>query len=100
MVADNFKGREAMETLTRGLSRRSFTRILGTGSAAAPGAPAVGRSQAPAVAAPAPGAVVDDLVRLSANENPYGPSPAAFAAIQGAFDRACRYPDDELEALS
>ncbi|MEA2693228.1 MAG: histidinol-phosphate aminotransferase [Acidobacteriota bacterium] len=97
-----------METMSRGLSRRSFARILGTGLATAALAPTVGGAQeaqpgprpVPAPV-PAPGAMpVDDLVRLSANENPYGPSPAAFAAIQGAFGRACRYPDDELEALS
>jgi histidinol-phosphate aminotransferase len=97
-----------METMSRGLSRRSFARILGTGLATAALAPAVGGAQETQPGprpipgpVPAPAAMpVDDLVRLSANENPYGPSPAAFAAIQGAFDRACRYPDDELEALS
>lgn len=94
-----------METLSRGLSRRSFARIFGTGLAAVAGTafvPALGEAQqAPPGPHPVPPVLpVDDLVRLSANENPYGPSPAAFAAIQGAFDRACRYPDDELEALS
>jgi len=36
---------------------------------------------------------------LSWNENPYGPSPAARAAITEAITSACRYPDDDIEAL-
>jgi histidinol-phosphate aminotransferase len=36
---------------------------------------------------------------LSWNENPYGPSPAARAAITEAIASACRYPDDDIEAL-
>lgn len=36
---------------------------------------------------------------LSWNENPYGPSPAARAAITEAISSACRYPDDDIEAL-
>lgn len=35
---------------------------------------------------------VDGLIRLSSNENPYGPSPKARAAMQAAFDEAWRYP--------
>jgi histidinol-phosphate aminotransferase len=34
------------------------------------------------------------LVDLSSNENPYGPSPAALAAMTAAQAAACRYPDD------
>jgi histidinol-phosphate aminotransferase len=34
----------------------------------------------------------DGIVRLSSNENPYGPSPAVRKAIQKSFDDACRYP--------
>jgi histidinol-phosphate aminotransferase len=52
---------------------------------------------------PAPSAALavpaEEVVRLSANENPYGPSPAAFTAIQGAFGEACRYPDREVDRL-
>jgi histidinol-phosphate aminotransferase len=33
------------------------------------------------------------------NENPYGPSPAARAAISEAIVSGCRYPDDDIEAL-
>jgi histidinol-phosphate aminotransferase len=34
------------------------------------------------------------------NENPYGPSPAARAAVQAAITQGCRYPpDEEIAAL-
>jgi len=33
------------------------------------------------------------------NENPYGPSPAARAAISAAVSQGCRYPDDDLPKL-
>ena len=38
-------------------------------------------------------------VRLSANENPYGPSPAALQAMRDAFSVASRYPDDQVDML-
>lgn len=34
------------------------------------------------------------------NENPYGPSPAARAAVSRSIADACRYPDDELGAFT
>ena len=33
------------------------------------------------------------------NENPYGPSPAARAVINGTIPGACRYPDEEIDQL-
>jgi len=38
-------------------------------------------------------------VRLSANENPYGPSRKAFKAITDSFGLACRYPDEHNDVL-
>ncbi|MBV8200943.1 MAG: histidinol-phosphate transaminase [Acidobacteria bacterium] len=38
-------------------------------------------------------------MRLSSNENPYGPSPAAFDAMREAFGLAWRYPDEHVDAL-
>jgi len=38
-------------------------------------------------------------VRLSANENPYGPCPKAFQAITDSFRLACRYPDEHNNVL-
>jgi histidinol-phosphate aminotransferase len=72
------------------LSRRAFAQLLGTGAAAA----ALNGPRF-ALAARPPG-----LVRLSANENPYGPSPAAIAALRDAFGLVARYPDDEADLLA
>jgi histidinol-phosphate aminotransferase len=33
------------------------------------------------------------------NENPYGPSPAARAVINGTIAGACRYPDEDIDRL-
>ena len=38
-------------------------------------------------------------MRLSSNENPYGPSAKALKAMTDAFGLACRYPDDHAELL-
>lgn len=35
-----------------------------------------------------------DAILINSNENPYGPSPRAIAAITGSEGVACRYPDD------
>jgi len=40
------------------------------------------------------------IVRLSSNENPYGPSPHALKAMTDAFNLACRYPDEPAGLLS
>lgn len=40
-----------------------------------------------------------NIVRLSSNENPYGPSPRALKAMNGAFSLACRYPDEQADLL-
>jgi histidinol-phosphate aminotransferase len=39
------------------------------------------------------------VVRLSANENAYGPSPNALKAMSDSFGIACRYPDDHNNVL-
>src|SRR5207249_5680693 len=39
------------------------------------------------------------IVRLSANENPYGPSLKAHQAMQNSFDVCCRYPDEQNDVL-
>ncbi len=41
-----------------------------------------------------------DLVRLSSNENPYGPSKKVQEAINTAFGHACRYPYQYSDALA
>jgi histidinol-phosphate aminotransferase len=49
-------------------------------------------------AAGKPGTAPAPIV-LCWNENPYGPSPAARAAVSEAIPEACRYPDDEMATL-
>jgi len=63
------------------LSRRELGRLFGIGVVAA------------AVRSPAASAR-ESVVRLNANENPYGPSPAALEAMRAACGRAWRYPDE------
>jgi histidinol-phosphate aminotransferase len=43
--------------------------------------------------------VKSPIVRLSSNENPYGPSDAVKKAIADSFDKLCRYPWQYHKAL-
>ena len=76
------------------LSRRGFTKLLGAGAAYAALRPALGLSES----TPKP-TTSSDVVRLSSNENPYGPSPAALKAMTAAFGLAWKYPDETQEEL-
>ena len=67
------------------LSRRRFASALGTALGAAALRPSL------AAAAPVPAGAV--TIDLSSNENPYGPSPAALAALTRSQAVAGRYPD-------
>jgi histidinol-phosphate aminotransferase len=78
------------------MSRRGFARVLGVGAAGVLLRPVLVPSLAAGDAPPQPRR---GPVRLSANENPYGPSPAVAAAIAEAAGRVARYPDAEAEAL-
>ena len=42
---------------------------------------------------------VDEIIKLSSNENPLGPSPAAKAAFRDAAENLHRYPPDDHAAL-
>lgn len=66
------------------VSRRTFARALAAGAAVA----ALPLPRLMAATAPA------HDVRLSANENPYGPSPATVEAMTRALGTAARYPDE------
>lgn len=79
---------------TSSISRRRFAQLLGAGAAAAVARPALSLAKSPS---PAPAAT--RIVRLSSNENPYGPSPKALKAVTDGFDLACRYPDDHADLL-
>jgi len=71
------------------VSRRTFARLVGAAATVA---------AIPFPLAAKPPAVAGE-VRLSSNENPYGPSPAAMDAARNALSRAWRYPDEAGDAL-
>jgi len=84
-----------MNTLS--ISRRKFAHLLGAGAAAAIVRPRfLVATERPSVKTAPTGSVV---VRLSANENPYGPSSQAHAAMNNSFDVCCRYPDEANDVL-
>src|SRR6266446_5421177 len=76
---------------THVVSRRTLARWTGTGMAAAPLRPLL---------AATPARPADAIVRLSANENPYGPSPAALQAMREALALVWRYPDETVQDLA
>ncbi len=77
------------------ISRRKFAQLLSAGAAAAVARPALTFARE-AAASPSPASAV---VRLSSNENPYGPSAKAFKAMTDAFGLANRYPDEKTDVL-
>ena len=82
------------------LSRRGFARILGVGAAGAALRPSgVFAALTPTPALPTPRSAGAEIVRLSSNENPYGPSPAALQAMADSFGLAWRYPDEYADML-
>jgi histidinol-phosphate aminotransferase len=83
------------------MSRRGFAKLIGVGAASVvitrPGfALPEQLSSRSGVAAPA---LANGVVRLSSNENPYGPSPQALKAMTKAFELAWRYPDEHTDVL-
>src|SRR2546423_9077478 len=81
---------------THSISRRRFAHLLGVGAAAAIVRPRFTiATESSTVPAPAKGGVV----RLSANENPYGPSPKAHEAMKNAHSVCNRYPDEANDVL-
>jgi histidinol-phosphate aminotransferase len=76
------------------LTRRALFRQVGAQTAAAIAAPAL------ASALPSTSSRRGTPIRLSANENPYGPSPGVLALMRELdVSAASRYPDVELDAL-
>src|SRR5262245_10363712 len=86
---------EFMNTIS--ISRRDFARLLGAGAAAALVRPQVSVAKPTQPISTALGE--RRIVRLSANENPYGPSPEALHAMTDSFALACRYPDEHNNVL-
>src|SRR6266566_2818470 len=85
-----------MNTIT--ISRRKFAQLLGIGAAAAVVRPPVSFAK-PTQSVTTPLTEAGGIVRLSANENPYGPCPKALQAITDSFGLACRYPDEHNNVL-
>src|SRR5437867_4574252 len=83
---------------TMSVSRRKFAQLLGAGAAAVVVRPTFSFAK-PTQSVTTPLAEGGNIVRLSANENPYGPSPKAFQAITDSFGLACRYPDEHNNVL-
>jgi histidinol-phosphate aminotransferase len=79
---------------TIAISRRKFAQLLGAGAACAVVKPAFSLATEP-VAPP----VASGVVRLSSNENPYGPSPKALKAMTDSFGLSSRYPDEHNDEL-
>src|SRR5437879_223406 len=82
---------------TMSISRRRFAHLLGVGAAAAIVRPRITiATESSTAPAPIKGAGV---VRLSANENPYGPSAKAHEAMKNAHPMCNRYPDEANDVL-
>jgi histidinol-phosphate aminotransferase len=81
---------------THSISRRHFAHLLGIGAAAAIVRPRITIAKETATV-PAPAKV--GVVRLSANENPYGPSGKAHEAMKNAHGICNRYPDAANDVL-
>lgn len=77
------------------LSRRSFSKLAGATAAYAALQPAIGTN-----ASSRSSLSTANIVRLSSNENPYGPSPAALKAMTDGFSLAWRYPDEYADVLA
>ena len=81
---------------THSISRRHFAHLLGIGAAAAIVRPRITIAKQTATV-PAP--TKAGMVRLSANENPYGPSAKAHEAMKNAHPMCNRYPDEANDVL-
>src|SRR4030095_16735450 len=79
---------------TISISRRDFARLLGAGAAAVLVRPTESFGKQPEHIP-----IDGQVVRLSANENAYGPSPKALKAMTDSFGIACRYPDEHNNVL-
>ena len=74
---------------TQTLSRRSFSKLIGVSAAFT--------AVQPFKLVKASGS---SIVRLSSNENPYGPAQTALKAMTDGFSLAWRYPDEYADMLA
>src|SRR5437763_6143613 len=101
MIAVLRFGETRRTTMNRNpISRRSFARLLTIGAAAAGARPRLNFAAEPQGSPAASAAPTTGVIRLSANENPYGPSARALQAISETYGIAGRYPDEQNDALT
>src|SRR5712692_4021141 len=84
-------------------SRRSFLGSIGLATATATAAATIGRWPSTRVAAAAraqPLPARRHPIRLSSNENPYGPSPRVLEAMRESMAEANRYPDAAIDEMT
>ncbi|WP_273567010.1 pyridoxal phosphate-dependent aminotransferase [Maribacter halichondriae] len=79
----------------RNLDRRNWLRTVGLSS----GFALLGGFESFALETSIKSPKLEGLVRLSSNENPYGPSKRVREIITNTFDDACRYPFGALSSL-
>src|SRR5262249_62256772 len=79
---------------TMSISRRKFAQLLRPGAGAALVRPRLSSARLPEHIG-----ATNGVVRLSANENPHGPSPNALKAMTDSFGLSCRYPDEHNNVL-
>jgi histidinol-phosphate aminotransferase len=80
------------------ISRRKFAQLLGAGAAAMVVRPPLSIAK-PTQSTATSLTAIGNVVRLSANENPYGPSSKALKAITDSLGLTCRYPDEHNNPL-
>jgi len=83
---------------TMSISRRRFAQLLGAGATAVVVKPPLSFAK-PTQSAATSSTAGGNIVRLSANENPYGPSLKALQAMTDSFGLSCRYPDEHNNVL-
>jgi histidinol-phosphate aminotransferase len=81
------------------MNRRRFTQLFGAGAAYLTARPQLSLANDSASANSATASVSTRVVRLSSNENPYGPSRMAVRAMTEAFGLAWRYPDEHADTF-
>lgn len=72
----------------KNIDRRKWLRTVGLSG----GFALMGGFEALALDIPSKPYAADSLIKLSSNENPYGPSKKVREVITNSFDDACRYP--------
>jgi len=82
------------------VNRRNWLKLIGLAGTGAALAPLANAKSAQGFNFPAPALPITGPVRLSSNENPYGPSPKVREAMIKAFDEAFRYPFSYTKELT